>query len=220
MRCGFKRLMFVCGILIVLCVLSLLGMGWWAASDLVHPSRRLLQDYHQEILGHPGGFGLKISSYSVPAAQAGGYAAPCLLCEPNPSERPGTRGKLIREQLAAKDVRLFDFGKTRGTVVLLPGRGGRKEDGLPIAERFCAAGLNCVLIDLPAHGDNLNPIDSFGLREWNLPNHAAIWDPGAAESSVGTLAGRIGGGVRRGTRFMGCLGGAFFLHHIGGRVQS
>lgn len=169
-----KRLMVVFGFLILLCTLSMLGLGWWAAADLVHPARRPLQDYHQEILKHPAQFGLKISSYSVPAAKADGYAAPCLLCEPNASEGLGTRGKVIREQLTAKGIPLLEFGKTCGTVVLLHGRGGRKEDGLPIAERFCAAGLRCILIDLPAHGDNLNPVASFGLHEWDLPNQAVL----------------------------------------------
>ena len=34
------------------------------------------------------------------------------------------------------------------------GRHGRKEDLLPVAERYIIAGYTCLLVDIPAHGEN------------------------------------------------------------------
>ena len=48
---------------------------------------------------------------------------------------------------------------------MLHGRNGRKEDHLPIAERFCAAGFVCVSIDLPGHGEHPSDLATFGHRE-------------------------------------------------------
>jgi alpha-beta hydrolase superfamily lysophospholipase len=61
-------------------------------------------------------------------------------------------------QLAKSNSQLLPYGQTQGILVLLHGRGGRKEDLLPVAERFAAAGFKCVIPDLPAHGDS--PLDS------------------------------------------------------------
>ena len=44
------------------------------------------------------------------------------------------------------------------TLVMFHGKNGRKEDLLPVAERYIALGVTCLLIDLPAHGES--PIDS------------------------------------------------------------
>ena len=39
-------------------------------------------------------------------------------------------------------------------IVLLHGKNGRKEDLLPLCERYLAMGFVCILPDLPAHGDS------------------------------------------------------------------
>jgi len=59
----------------------------------------------------------------------------------------------------------------QGTIVLLHGRRGRKEDMLVVAERFVAAGFRCVLLDLPALGDIPLVHNNFGssLFEQQLP---------------------------------------------------
>ncbi len=60
----------------------------------------------------------------------------------------------------------IEFGDERGLVVLMHGRKGRKEDLLPVAERFCAVGFVCALPDLPGHGES--PVESvgYGVREF------------------------------------------------------
>ncbi|MEE9352262.1 MAG: alpha/beta hydrolase [Thiotrichaceae bacterium] len=61
-------------------------------------------------------------------------------------------------------------------LVLLHGRNGRKEDLLPVAERFAAAGFRCVLPDLPAHGDHLqSPIQyATGASEKGFANRVLL----------------------------------------------
>ncbi|CAN5692529.1 hypothetical protein BH11VER1_BH11VER1_15380 [soil metagenome] len=152
-----------------LCLIAFAITAWWASSEIIHPPRRSLQDYHLEMLGNPAKFGLIIRPFEVHDAISGAKPTPCLLCEPDLRET-GARGAKLREQLIARGLSLPEHGKIIGTLVLLHGRKGRKEDGLPIAERFCAAGFRCLLPDLPAHGDNENEIASYGLNEWNLPN--------------------------------------------------
>mgnify|MGYP000222745918 CR=1 FL=1 len=56
---------------------------------------------------------------------------------------------------------------------MLHGHKGRKEDHLPICERFCAAGFRCLLIDIPGHGQSPHPYATFGYRESEMIS--AIW---------------------------------------------
>lgn len=152
--------------MLVLCGLTALApplAGWLAADQLVHPPRRPLQDYHREFLAHPDAHGVILKRFTC------SDGSPGLLCEPDAQAKPGRRGALIREQLAAKGITLHPYGETVGTLVLVHGRRGRKEDYLLIAERFCAVGFRCVLPDLPAHGDHPGQIASYGVREGHLP---------------------------------------------------
>ncbi|RYD40238.1 MAG: alpha/beta hydrolase, partial [Verrucomicrobiaceae bacterium] len=94
---------------------------------------------------------------------------PCLVCTPLPDGTTGERGMIIRQQLAGRGIALPPPGKTIGTLVLLHGRKGRKEDYLPIAERLCATGFRCIIPDLPAHGEHPTGTVTYGVREAGLP---------------------------------------------------
>jgi len=121
----------------------------FAASQLVMPPRRSIQDYHGSWLGDPGSHGIQI--------QEGRYLdglVPCLLVTPWDGGISSHRGEIIRQQVAGLGHALGEFGEIHGTLVLLHGRKGRKEDLLPVAERFCAVGFRCLLPDLPGHGDS------------------------------------------------------------------
>ncbi|MEZ5384552.1 MAG: alpha/beta hydrolase [Prosthecobacter sp.] len=155
-----KRKMLVLGFALALAPLI---AGWLAADQLAHPPRRPLQDFHNEFIADPRAHGVILRPFAC------SDGTPCLLCEPDAKAPPGRRGKLIREQLAAKGVPLQTYGEIVGTLVLVHGRRGRKEDYLPIAERFCAAGFRCVIPDLPAHGDHPAKIAAYGVREGGLP---------------------------------------------------
>lgn len=52
-----------------------------------------------------------------------------------------------------------------GTLLILHGRKGIKEDYLAVAERLCAVGFRCVIPDLPGHGGNPERFTTYGVRE-------------------------------------------------------
>jgi uncharacterized protein len=135
------------------------GFIWWTGLELAAPRRRALQDYHREFLSHPTEHGVAVTPFTA------GDGTPVLLVVPLLDGSTGERGETIRRQVSHAAAP----GPIRGTLVLLHGRRGRKEDGLLIAERFCALGFRCLLPDLPGHGDHPAPIVTFGLREANLP---------------------------------------------------
>ena len=138
----------------------------WAVSatadSIVSPERRLIQDYHQEWLDQPSSNGIQIQSYTCLS-----NTTPCLLVTPDSNSRPAKRGQRLREQLAEKNYPLAKYGDIKGTILLLHGRNGRKEDLLAVAERFCAAAFRCILPDLPAHGDSTQLTTSFGLSDFD-----------------------------------------------------
>lgn len=125
---------------------------------IASPDRRPLQDYHREYFANPAEHGIHIDRLTCLEDKA-----PCLIITPDASAGLGRRGKLIRLQIQSSPVA---HGHVVGTVVLLHGRNGRKEDLLPVAERFCAIGLRCLIPDLPAHGESPVHATRFGLDEW------------------------------------------------------
>jgi alpha-beta hydrolase superfamily lysophospholipase len=155
-----KRKRFVLGAVLLL-VPPL--AGWLAAEQLAHPPRRPLQDYHQEFLADPTAHGVVLKPFQCVDG------TPVLVCEPAPGGALGKRGQVIREQLTHKGLTLAEPGSVLGNLVLVHGRRGRKEDYLLIAERFCAVGFRCILLDLPAHGDHPGTAACFGVKEAHLP---------------------------------------------------
>ncbi len=143
-----------------------LAAAGWLNHEIFSPPRRALQSYHLDRLEHPDLYGLSIRKYGCLQGKA-----PCLLIEPNARTGAGKRGSALRRQVSAKGIHLNHYGNIRGTVVLLHGRMGRKEDLLPVAERFVAAGFRCLIPDLPAHGDSPVTSMSFGSStfEASLP---------------------------------------------------
>jgi pimeloyl-ACP methyl ester carboxylesterase len=150
--------------MIILCALLQVGVVaaiWWAGNELASPGRRPLQDYHREFLADPAAHGVTVQPFTATDG------TPCLLMEPLSDGRLGQRGAKIREQL--QDLALPPPGQVIGTLVLVHGRKGRKEDYLLIGERLCAAGFRCLLPDMPAHGEHPAEFITFGLKEAGLP---------------------------------------------------
>jgi uncharacterized protein len=161
-----------------------------ATAELASPPRRDLMDYHRVFLADPSGHGIRVDRFT---ARDG---TPCLVVSPNGA--PGERGRILRDQLAGRGIRLAPFGGIRGTLVLLHGRKGRKEDYLGIAERFCACGFRCVIPDLPAHGEHPGAFATYGVREESLP--ARVLDEAAARfgfsaQPAGLMGLSMGGSV-------------------------
>lgn len=152
-------------------VLFFLGMTAVVAAhqinqEIFSPPRRALHSYYHEHLQNPEQFGLKIRAHECLSGKA-----PCLLVEPTSDNAPGQRGAILRQQLVNKGIALPAYGTIHGTIVLLHGRNGRKENLLPVAERFAAAGFRSLIADLPSHGESPLHNMTFGSSEFerNLP---------------------------------------------------
>ena len=133
-----------------------------SARSLWSPPRQPFAEHHLRILNDPAAHGMTLDRF---VASDG---TPFLLCRPTPL--PGKRGQLLRSQLLDQGVSLAAPGEEIGNLAILHGRRGRKEDYLPIAERFCAVGFRCVLPDLPAHGEHPVDASTFGVREAAIPS--------------------------------------------------
>jgi len=157
---------------LILVSFAFIGTAIWGSGKLIHPQRRAIQDYHREAEADPDRFGMKIESYTGPST------TPCLLLTPSASPGEAKKGRMVRDRLTRRGVQLSPWGEVRGTLLLLHGYRGRKEDYFPIAERFCAAGFRCIVIDLPGHGDNPAADATFGRNEVQLVE--SILDDAAA----------------------------------------
>lgn len=175
-----------------LIILAASGLIFWAGSEIASPARRQLIDYHREYLSNPATHGIRIERFTA------SDGTPCLVVTPDPSGNLGERGNKIRQQLTARGLSLESAGRVVGTLVLVHGRKGRKEDYLPIAERLCASGFRCVIPDLPAHGDHPGQIATYGVREAPLP--AMVLDEASKHftfdpNPAGLLGMSMGGSV-------------------------
>lgn len=149
----FRQILALC---LLVTAVALVGADW-LNREIFSPPRRALQTYHLERLQNPAAYGLQIRTYGCLENKV-----PCLLVEPDAQAGPGQRGTILRRQLTNLGVMPPAYGKVRGTIVLLHGRNERKEDMLPVAERFAAAGFRCLIPDLPGHGDSPLPAMAFG----------------------------------------------------------
>ncbi|WP_227021549.1 alpha/beta hydrolase [Oceaniferula marina] len=160
-------------LLIGLCLVFLSAISFTAylGRQLASPERRELQDYHQQWIQQQAQHSIHIQDGLLVNEQI-----PYLLVTPSTNAPLSERARIIREQVQQHEITLPAIGEVTGTVVLLHGRNGRKEDLLPVAERFCALGLRCLIPDLPAHGESPVETVQFGLAELeqDLPRELLI----------------------------------------------
>lgn len=185
----FRRMLIT---FLLLLTASATALVWMAGSEVASPSRRPLQDYHQEFLADPAAHGMVLKSFTL------SDGTPCLIGEPEPNGKLGTRGQILRDQFTQRHLPLPPAGQIIGNLVLIHGRKGRKEDYLLIAERLCAAGFRCLMADMPGHGDHPSPLAHYGVREALLP--ARILDEAAAKFAfapqpAGLLGMSMGGSI-------------------------
>lgn len=148
--------------LALLLLIAFIATAWIGSGHLVSPPRHALQDYQHKILAQPADYGLSIIAFTGPSA------TPCLLVSPAVNPGVAKKSRQLRAALTQRGIELPPWGDLRGTVILLHAHTGRKEDMLPVCERFCAAGLRCIIPDLPGHGDHPSSIASFGKIEGPL----------------------------------------------------
>lgn len=186
-----KRFRRVLALLLMIVVVAFGALTWLASSRLICPRRQVIQDYHREILDKPTDHGMRIEAFTV-------GEAPCLMCEPVAQPGAAIKGNKLRAQLQAAGVNLAPWGTIKATLVLLHGHNGCKEDHLPVAERFCAAGFRCLLVDLPGHGQHPSPFACFGIHESTLPRevlHAAARQFQFTPGPVGLFGISQGGAI-------------------------
>ncbi len=157
---SLKRLLVRLGVWIAVSLGVLFGvMVWWCASEIAEPGRRSAHPSSAEYLDGTAGAGFKVEKF------VSSDGMPCLICVPVVSENISKRAEMIRTQLEERKISLKPPGEIVGTILLLHGRRGIKEDYLPVAERFCSIGFRCVMPDLPGHGENPEKFTTYGVRE-------------------------------------------------------
>lgn len=144
--------------LIITTLVVIAGIG---SKATLSPKRRSIEQWHREILEHAEDHGIRLSTEKIL------LGIPYLVCEPT-IEQKGKKAQLLRQELRKSGVTQGPPGVIHGTLLLLHGHKGCKEDHLPICERFCAVGFRCVCVDLPGHGKNAEEYATFGHNESSL----------------------------------------------------
>lgn len=132
---------------------------WWCTNELAKPARRPVQAGAMAYVDGAAKAGFQVENFTSSDGM------PCAVCTPEKTASFSQRAATVRQQLADRGLDLGEAGNILGTLVILHGRGGNKEDYFPVAERFCAAGLRCVIPDLPGHGSNQGRFTTYGVLE-------------------------------------------------------
>lgn len=146
------------GIFLTTAVLYL-AFVWWCVKEIAQPSRRAADASHQPYFDGSAKAGFVVEKF------VSSDGMPCLVCTPEHVDEFSKKAGIIREQLSAEGISLKPAGEVIGTLLILHGRKGIKENYLAVAERFCAVGFRCVIPDLPGHGANPEPFTTYGVLE-------------------------------------------------------
>lgn len=134
---------------------------WLGARHLIVPHRRPLEERHYAVYATPSDFGLELEFADVETTD--GHALKTILATRAPAMGPAERTRRMDERLRAKGIKRT--GNPRGTIILLHGRGGLKENMLTVAQRFVAADFRCITFDARAHGESGGTFCTFGKKE-------------------------------------------------------
>ncbi len=155
-----KRMLIRLGIwLLLIAVIIYSVVVWWCASEIASPARRPVSAECQDFFEETSQAGFTVEKFESSDGM------PCLVCTPKPMPAFSKKGETIRGQLLEKKMTLVPSGEIIGTLLILHGRTGMKEDYLAVAERFCAVGFRCIIPDLPGHGENKNQFTTYGVLE-------------------------------------------------------
>lgn len=155
-----KRMLVRLGIWLILMVVIIFGViVWWCVSEIASPQRRPVSAASQEFFKETSQAGFTVEKFESTDGM------PCLVCTPKPMDSFSKKGETIRGHLLEKEITLAPSGEVIGTLLILHGRTGMKEDYLAVAERFCAVGFRCVIPDLPGHGANKRQFTTYGVLE-------------------------------------------------------
>ena len=130
---------------------SLSAIIFYNQYAIMHPEHRELEAYHYDWLNHPENHSITIQKGSTDSD------IPYLIVTHDEKVTPSKRTKILRDQLRVLGYTSESL-QDNGILVMFHGKNGRKEDLLPVAERYATAGFTCILIDLPSHGENTHPL--------------------------------------------------------------
>ncbi len=150
-------------IFVLLGILSIPIGLWFGSAALLVPKRRDLEDRHHKLLANPSEFGLKLEALETKTAD--GFILKGFIAEPMPVEEMGEAIRTRRMLARLEKKGITRLPQPRGTVLLIHGRGGLKENMLTIAQRFVAADFRCVVYDQRAHGESEGKFSTYGFRE-------------------------------------------------------
>lgn len=134
-----KKLFFVF-LLFLLLIQTLIFIN---QNNIIKPQKRELQPYHYAWLNSPEKHGMHIQKHFTQ------NQIPYMVVTQNSMHGLSKRQKVLHEQLNGIEIE-----KNNKLLVLLHGKNGRKEDLLPVAERYVLLGFRCILMDLPHHGES------------------------------------------------------------------
>lgn len=156
-----KRLMSGLILFVLLGFALFLVATWIGSNRFIIPKRRALEPRHHELLSNPAEFGLTLEPFDVQTGD--GFALRGFIATRALNPGRAIRTREMRKRIDSRNVPVLK--STRGTIFLLHGRGGRKEDMLSIAQRFVAADFRCVVYDARAHGKSEGRYCTFGAKE-------------------------------------------------------
>ena len=172
-----------------------LVIGWIGSEFFLTPKRRPLEPRHQAVIASPDDFGLSLSEdFSVTGSD--GVSLRWQLISPSGIPGEAVKTRRMRQKLSSLGRRLPNWGEIRGTVVMLHGRGGIKEDAFPVAERIVAAGFHCLIYDARAHGESGGRFSTYGSRE--IADLKAVIDAAEAQYGREVLGPLVGFGISLG----------------------
>ncbi len=143
---------------------------WSVAGKIIHPPTARLSKSHSHYFDPSEDHAIVIEKRSFLAGKV-----PTLIVRPAPDQPLQDRGQKIRQELQAQGISLPPYGTETGLLVLLHGRSGCKELLLPIAERYCAVGLVCLIPNLSNHGESTLDTLHYGSSDFEkkLPGELA-----------------------------------------------
>ena len=151
------------GIPLLVSLAGLAAVFWFGSGTMIIPKRRALEQRHLDLLETPSEFGLHLEPFE--AETGDGFWLKGFLATPIPLSEMGTAERTRRMQKRLSRKGITSGGPNRGTIVLLHGRGGLKENMLTVAQRFVAADFRCVVYDARAHGVSEGKYTTYGDRE-------------------------------------------------------